>query len=92
MGPAVWPDRFAAVASMLTCSVGQQLQLPVTQPGQRVAHGDRAKENGTMTPQQKALIAELLAADYPATWKLSASAADQKLAASATQFQAPARA
>ena len=40
-----------------------------------------------MTPQQKALIAELLAADYPATWKLSASAADHKLAASATQFQ-----
>ena len=44
-----------------------------------------------MTPQQKALIAELLAADYPATWKLSASAADRKLAATA-QFQAPARA
>jgi hypothetical protein len=37
-----------------------------------------------MTPQQKALIAELRAADYPATWKLSASAADDKLIASAT--------
>jgi hypothetical protein len=35
-----------------------------------------------MTPQQKALIAELRAADYPATWKLSASAADDKLLAS----------
>jgi hypothetical protein len=45
-----------------------------------------------MTPQQKALIAELLAADYPATWKLSASAADHKLAASVTQFQTSARA
>jgi hypothetical protein len=35
-----------------------------------------------MTPQQKALIAELQAADYPATWMLSASAADDKLVAS----------
>ena len=34
-----------------------------------------------MTPQQKALLAELRAADYPATWKLSASAADDKLVA-----------
>jgi hypothetical protein len=34
-----------------------------------------------MTPQQKALIAELRAADYPATWKLSASAADSRLVA-----------
>ncbi len=37
-----------------------------------------------MTLQQKALIAELRAADYPATWKLSASAADDRLAASTT--------
>ena len=32
-----------------------------------------------MTPQQKALITELRAADYPATWKLSARAADEKV-------------
>lgn len=61
-------------------------------PGQPTAQGDRRMEKGTMTPQQKALIAELRAADYPATWKLSASAADDKLAAIATQFQTPARA
>ena len=36
-----------------------------------------------MTPQQKALIAELRTADYPATWKLSASVADDKLVARA---------
>jgi hypothetical protein len=40
-----------------------------------------------MTPQQKALITELWAADYPATWKLSASAADDKLVASGAQIQ-----
>jgi len=40
-----------------------------------------------MTPQQKALMAELRAADYPATWQLSASAADHKLVAGATQIQ-----
>jgi hypothetical protein len=34
-----------------------------------------------MTPQQKALIAELRVADYPVTWKLSASAADNSLVA-----------
>ncbi len=45
-----------------------------------------------MTPQQKALIAELRAADYPATWKLSACAADDKLVAKATQNQTSARA
>ncbi len=71
--------RFATVASMLTCSVGAM-------------QGDRGKETGTMTPQQKALIAELRAADYPATWKLSASAVDDKLVASATQIQTSARA
>jgi hypothetical protein len=46
-----------------------------------------ARRTGTMTPQQKALLAELRAADYPATWKLSASAADDKLVASGTQIQ-----
>jgi hypothetical protein len=40
-----------------------------------------------ITPQQKALLAELRAADYPATWKLSAGAADDKLVASRTQIQ-----
>ena len=45
-----------------------------------------------MTPQQKALIAELRAADYPATWKLSASAADDKLVASGTQIHTSVRA
>ncbi len=44
-----------------------------------------------MTPQQKALITELRAADYPATWTLSASAADDKLVASCTQIQTSAR-
>jgi hypothetical protein len=53
---------------------GFRYRLP--SPGQRIAPGDRHKENRTMTPQQKALIAELRAADYPATWLLSASAAD----------------
>jgi hypothetical protein len=56
----------------------------LSSPGRRTAQGDRRKENRTMTPQQKALIAELRAADYPVTWKLSASAADHKLIASAT--------
>jgi hypothetical protein len=42
-----------------------------------------------MTPQQKALIAELRAADYPATWKLSASAADDKLVASGSDGLGP---
>jgi hypothetical protein len=49
-------------------------------------------EKGTLTPQQKALIAELRAADYPATWKLSARAADDKLVASAGRIQKSARA
>jgi hypothetical protein len=62
---------------------GFRYQLP--SPGQRIAQGDRAKENETMTPQQRALIAELRAADYPATWKLSASAADDKLVASSAK-------
>jgi hypothetical protein len=60
---------------------GFRYQLPG--PGQRIALGDRRKGNETMTPQQKALIAELRAADYPATWRLSASVADDKLAARA---------
>jgi hypothetical protein len=38
-----------------------------------------------MTQQQKALIAELRAADYPAAWKLTASASDDKLLARASQ-------
>jgi hypothetical protein len=38
-----------------------------------------------MTPQQRALIAELRAADYPAAWKLTASVSDDKLAARARQ-------
>jgi len=45
-----------------------------------------------MTPQQRALITELRAADYPATWKLSASAVDDKLVADATQIQTSAHA
>jgi hypothetical protein len=45
-----------------------------------------------MTPQQKALIAELRAADYPATWTLRASAADDKLMASGTHIQTSASA
>jgi hypothetical protein len=69
---------------------GFRYRLP--SPGQRIAQGDRRKENETMTPQQKALIAELRAADYPATWKLSASAADDKLVATGTQIQTSARA
>jgi hypothetical protein len=40
-----------------------------------------------MTTKQRALVAELRAADYPAAWKLSATAADSKLVASATQIQ-----
>jgi hypothetical protein len=68
---------------------GFRYRLP--SPGQRIAQGDRHKENGTMTPQQKALIAELRAADYPATWKLNASAADDKLVASGTQIRTSAR-
>jgi hypothetical protein len=38
-----------------------------------------------MTPQQRALVAELRAADYPAAWKLTASASDEKLVARASQ-------
>jgi hypothetical protein len=57
-----------------------------------MAPGHRGKENGTVTPQQKALIAELRAADYPATWKLSARAADDKLVETATQIRPSARA
>jgi hypothetical protein len=44
-----------------------------------------------MTPKQMALLAELRAADYPAAWKLSASAADDKLVASATSDPTSAR-
>jgi hypothetical protein len=62
---------------------GFRYQLP--SPSYRIAQGDRGKENKTMTPQQKALIAELRAADYPATWKLSATAADDKLVASSAK-------
>src|SRR5215472_3154221 len=69
---------------------GFRYQLP--SPGYRLPQGDRGKEAQTMTPQQKALIAELRAADYPATWKLSANAADDTLMASATQNQTSARA
>jgi hypothetical protein len=61
---------------------GFRYRLPSA--GQPIGQGDRRKENGAMTPQQKALIAELRAADYPATWRLSASAADDKLVASGT--------
>lgn len=38
-----------------------------------------------MTPQQRALVAELRAADYPAAWTLTASASDDKLVARAGQ-------
>jgi hypothetical protein len=38
-----------------------------------------------MTPHQRALVAELRAADYPAAWKLTASASDDKLTARASQ-------
>jgi hypothetical protein len=38
-----------------------------------------------MTPQQRALVAELQAADYPAAWRLSASASDDKLVARGSQ-------
>jgi hypothetical protein len=62
---------------------GFRYRLP--SPGQRIAQGHRGKENGTMTPQQKALMAELRAADYAVTWKLSAGAADDELAAIATR-------
>jgi hypothetical protein len=50
-----------------------------------VRYMDEFRARRIMTPQQKALIAELRAADYPATWKLSASAADDKLVASGTR-------
>jgi hypothetical protein len=43
-------------------------------------------DEGTMTPQQRALITELRAADYPATWKLSATVADDTLVAGASQM------
>ena len=59
---------------------GFRYRLPSA--GHPTSQGDRRKENETMTPQQKALLAELRAADYPATWKLSATATDDKLAAS----------
>ncbi len=62
---------------------GFRYRLP--SPGRRIAPRDHGKENRTMTPQQKALMAELRTADYPATWKLSASAADDKLVAGATR-------
>jgi hypothetical protein len=78
--PAAWSIRFATVASMLTW------------PGRRIAQGDRRKENGTMTPQQKALMAELRVADYPTTWKLNASAADDRLVANGTRIQTSERA
>jgi hypothetical protein len=68
---------------MLTAPWGNSFGYRLPSTGQRIARGDRGKENGTMTAQQKALMAELRAADYPATWRLSASAADRKLAASA---------
>ena len=38
-----------------------------------------------MTPQQKTLVAELRAADYPVVWKLTATAADDKLVVGATR-------
>jgi hypothetical protein len=38
----------------------------------------------TMTPQQKALVAELRTADYPAAWQLTARASDDKLMAPAS--------
>jgi len=64
---------------------GFRYRLP--SPDQRIAQEIAARENVTMTPQQKALITELRAADYPATWTLSASAADDKLVASGTHIQ-----
>jgi len=67
---------------------GFRYRLP--SPGQRIGKGDRRQENGAMTPQQKALITELRAADYPATWKLSARAADEKLVAGGAPIQRPA--
>ncbi len=57
----------------------------LSSPGQQIVHGYRGNEEGIMTPQQKALVAELRAADYPAAWKLSASASDDKLAVSSAQ-------
>lgn len=62
---------------------GFRYRLP--SPGLQIAPGDSHKENWIMTAQQKALMAELRAADYPATWKLSATAADGKLLASGTR-------
>jgi hypothetical protein len=38
-----------------------------------------------MTPQQRALVAELRAADYPAAWTLTASASDDRLEARASR-------
>jgi hypothetical protein len=45
--------------------------------------GTARQGEASMTQQQRALVAELRAADYPAAWKLSASASDDKLVASA---------
>lgn len=70
----------------------RRLPLPVTRPWPTDRARRLPKENGTMTPQQRALITELRAADYPATWKLSASAVDDKLVADATQIRTSAHA
>jgi hypothetical protein len=43
-----------------------------------------------MTQKQRALVAELRAADYPAAWRLSASAADYKLVIGASRDPASA--
>jgi hypothetical protein len=53
--------------------------------GERIAQEIAVRRAGTMTPQQRALIAELRAADYPAAWKLTASASDDRLVARARQ-------
>jgi hypothetical protein len=44
-----------------------------------------------MTPQQRALVAELRVADYPAAWKLTASASDDKLVGRASELALPER-
>ena len=41
-----------------------------------------------MTPQQRALVAELRVADYPAAWTLTASTSDDKLVARGSQLTA----
>jgi hypothetical protein len=73
--------------ALVTVQYMDEFRARLSSPGRRIADTDRGKENGTMTPQQRALVAELRAADYPAAWKLSASTSDDKLAASGTRIQ-----